>query len=316
MAKVIKLGQYKEIEVTVEKHVVSDEEVQNQINGIVAQSSSLTDKETDVVENGDVTTIDFKGMKDGVAFDGGTAQGYQLEIGSGSFIPGFEDQMIGMKKGETRNLNLTFPENYGAADLAGADVVFEVTVHNIQAKKAAELNDEFVKTLNVPEVSTVEDLNKFMRTQLEMQVQQQYNQMVENAVMDKLINDSEVEVEEEDINKALEQHVQRISMELASQGMALEQYLAMMGMNEDILREQLKPTAAQQAKFEAIIDEVAKVEELNTTDEELDEQVERIAQYNQVTKEMVLEKVNLEDLRHDFNRVKASSLIINSAVVK
>lgn len=316
MAKVIKLGQYKEIEVTVEKHVVSDEEVQNQINGIVAQSSSLTDKETDVVENGDVTTIDFKGMKDGVAFDGGTAQGYQLEIGSGSFIPGFEDQMIGMKKGETRNLNLTFPENYGAADLAGADVVFEVTVHNIQVKKAAELNDEFVKTLNVPEVSTVEDLNKFMRTQLEMQVQQQYNQMVENAVMDKLINDSEVEVEEEDINKALEQHVQRISMELASQGMALEQYLAMMGMNEDILREQLKPTAAQQAKFEAIIDEVAKVEELNTTDEELDEQVERIAQYNQVTKEMVLEKVNLEDLRHDFNRVKASSLIINSAVVK
>lgn len=316
MAKVIKLGQYKEIEVTVEKHVVSDEEVQNQINGIVAQSSSLTDKETDVVENGDVTTIDFKGMKDGVAFDGGTAQGYQLEIGSGSFIPGFEDQMIGMKKGETRNLNLTFPENYGAADLAGADVVFEVTVHNIQVKKAAELNDEFVKTLNVPEVSTVEDLNKFMRTQLEMQVQQQYNQMVENAVMDKLINDSEVEVEEEDINKALEQHVQRISMELASQGMALEQYLAMMGMNEDILREQLKPTATQQAKFEAIIDEVAKVEELNTTDEELDEQVERIAQYNQVTKEMVLEKVNLEDLRHDFNRVKASSLIINSAVVK
>lgn len=316
MAKVIKLGQYKEIEVTVEKHVVSDEEVQNQINGIVAQSSSLTDKETDVVENGDVTTIDFKGMKDGVAFDGGTAQGYQLEIGSGSFIPGFEDQMIGMKKGETRNLNLTFPENYGAADLAGADVVFEVTVHNIQVKKAAELNDEFVKTLNVPEVNTVEDLNKFMRVQLEMQVQQQYNQMVENAVMDKLINDSEVEVEEEDVNRALEQHVQRISMELASQGMALEQYLAMMGMNEDILREQLKPTAAQQAKFEAIIDEVAKVEELNTTDEELDEQVERIAQYNQVTKEMVLEKVNLEDLRHDFNRVKASSLIINSAVVK
>lgn len=316
MAKVIKLGQYKEIEVTVEKHVVTDEEVQNQINGIVAQSSSLTDKETDVVENGDVTTIDFKGMKDGVAFDGGTAQGYQLEIGSGSFIPGFEDQMIGMKKGETRNLNLTFPENYGAADLAGADVVFEVTVHNIQVKKAAELNDEFVKTLNVPEVNTVEDLNKFMRAQLEMQVQQQYNQMVENAVMDKLINDCEVVVADEDISKALEQHVQRISMELASQGMALDQYLAMMGMNEEVLREQLKPTAAQQAKFEAIIDEVAKVEELNTTDEELDEQVERIAQYNQVTKEMVLEKVNLEDLRHDFNRVKASSLIINSAVVK
>lgn len=316
MAKVIKLGQYKDIEVTVEKHTVTDLEVQNQINTVVAQNHSLSKKENDVVENGDVTTIDFKGMKDGVAFDGGTAQGYQLEIGSGAFIPGFEEQMIGMKKGETRNLNLTFPENYGAADLAGADVIFEVTVHNIQVKKAAELNDEFVKTLNIPEVNTVDDFNQFMRTQLEMQVQQQYNQMVENAVMDKLIKDSEVEVEDEDINKALQQHVQRISMELAQQGMALDQYLAMMGMNEEVLREQLKPTAAQQAQFEAIIDEVANVESLNTSDEELNEQVEKIAEYNQVSKEMVLEKVNLEDLRHDFNRVKASSLIINSAIVK
>lgn len=316
MAKVIKLGQYKDIEVTVEKHVVTDDEVSAQIQAMVAQSTSLVEKENDVVENGDVTTIDFKGMKDGVAFDGGTAQGYQLEIGSGAFIPGFEDQMIGMKKGETRDLNLTFPENYGAADLAGADVVFEVTVHKIEVKKEAELNEEFVKSLNVPGMETVEDLNTQMRAQMEMQAQQQYNQMVENTVMDKLMNDCEVEVEEADVNKALEQHIQRISMELAGQGMALEQYLAMMGMNEDLLRQQLTPTANQQAKFEAIIDEVAKVENINTTDEELNEQVEKIAEYNQVTKEQVLEKVNLEDLRHDFNRVKASSLIINTAIVK
>lgn len=316
MAKVIKLGQYKDIEVSVEKHIISDDEVTNQINGIVAQSQSYEDKTTDVVENGDVTIIDFKGMKDGVAFDGGTAEGYQLEIGSGSFIPGFEDQMIGMKKGETRNLNLTFPENYGAADLAGADVVFEVTVHNIQVKKAAELNDEFVKSLNIPEVNTVDELRVFMKGQLEVQAQQQYSQMVENAVMDKLINDSDVDVEDEDIQKALEQHIQRISMELSSQGMALDQYLSMMGMNEDVLREQLKPTATQQAKFEAIIDEVAVVENIQTSDEELNEQVEKIAEYNQVTTEMVLEKVKLDDLRHDFNRVKASSLIINSAIVK
>lgn len=316
MAKVIKLGQYKDIEVSVEKHIISDDEVTNQINGIVAQSQSYEDKTTDVVENGDVTIIDFKGMKDGVAFDGGTAEGYQLEIGSGSFIPGFEDQMIGMKKGETRNLNLTFPENYGAADLAGADVVFEVTVHNIQVKKAAELNDEFVKTLNIPEVNSVDELRVFMKGQLEVQAQQQYSQMVENVVMDKLINDSDVDVEDEDVQKALEQHIQRISMELSSQGMALDQYLSMMGMNEDVLREQLKPTATQQAKFEAIIDEVAVVENIQTSDEELNEQVEKIAEYNQVTTEMVLEKVKLDDLRHDFNRVKASSLIINSAIVK
>lgn len=316
MAKVIKLGQYKGIEVSVEKQAVSQEEVDAQISAIVAQSTSLVDKETDVVENGDVTTIDFKGMKDGVAFDGGTAEGYQLEIGSGAFVPGFEDQMLGMKKGETRNLNLTFPENYGAADLAGADVVFEVTVHNIQTKKEAELNEEFVKSLGMPELNTVEDLQNMMKAQLEMQAQQQYNQTVENEVMNKLIADSEVEVDEADVNKALEAHIQHITMELAQQGMALDQYLQMMGMNEDVLRQQLTPTATQQAKFEAIIDEVANVEQVHITDEELDEQVLKIAEYNHVTKEQVLEKVSLDDLRHDFSRVKASSLIIGSAIVK
>ena len=316
MAKVVKLGQYKDIEVTVEKHTVTQEEVDAQISAMVAQSTSLIEKETDVVENGDVTTIDFKGMKDGVAFDGGTAEGYQLEIGSGAFIPGFEDQMLGMKKGETRNLNLTFPENYGAADLAGADVVFEVTVHKIEVKKAAELNEEFVKSLNVPEMNTVEDLNNMMKEELEKQAAQQYSQTVENEVMNKLIADCEVEVEDADVNKALEQHIQHIAMELAQQGIGLEQYLGMMGMNEETLRQQLTPTAAQQAKFEAIIDEVAKVEEVSISDEELDEQVSRIAEYNRVTKEQVLEKINLEDLRHDFKRVKASSIIINSAIVK
>ena len=143
MSKINKLGQYKNVEVKVSKQSVTQEEVDNQVKALVAQNSIFEEKDGEV-NNGDVTTIDFEGFKDGVAFDGGSAKGHQLEIGSGQFIPGFEEQMIGMKKGETRDLNLTFPENYGAQDLAGADVVFKVTVHKIETKKEAELNDQFV----------------------------------------------------------------------------------------------------------------------------------------------------------------------------
>lgn len=124
MSKINKLGQYKGVEVKVNKQVVTQEEIDNQIKALLAQKPTLEEKDGEV-SNGDVTTIDFEGFKDGIAFDGGKAEGHQLEIGSGQFIPGFEDQMIGMKKGETRELNLTFPENYGAPDLAGADVVLK-----------------------------------------------------------------------------------------------------------------------------------------------------------------------------------------------
>lgn len=314
MRKVNKLGQYKDIEVNVKRTMATAEEVEQQLQGMVAQNPQFEEKDGDVAL-GDVTTIDFEGFKDGVAFDGGTAQGHKLEIGSGQFIPGFEDQMIGMKKGETRELNLTFPENYGMADLAGADVVFKVTVHNIEVKKDAELNDEFVTTLQIPNVHTVEELKNMMTQHIQSQHDQNYRMEVENAVFEKLIQDSEVEVEEEDIQKAMDEHIQHISMQLASQGMALEQYLQMTGSTEEALREQLAPSAKQQAIFEAIIDEIIAVENLTTTDEEVDQQVEAIAAQNQMTKEQVLERVNPETLKHDYNRVKASQVVMQSAKV-
>lgn len=314
MGQVNKLGQYKNIEVQVEKHIVTDEELAQQIQAMVAQNPTFVEKEGKV-ENGDVTTIDFEGFKDGVAFDGGSAKGHRLEIGSGQFIPGFEEQMIGMEKGETRDLNLTFPEDYGMKDLAGADVVFKVTVHNIETKKDSELNEEFVASFNLPDMKTVEDLQNKLREQMQAQHDQNYHMSVENSIFDKLIQESEVEPAKEDIAHALEEHIQHLRMQMASQGMALEQYLQMMGMNEDALREQLQPSAKQQAIFELIIDEVAKVENLLTTDEEIEEQIQMIAKQNQMTKEEVLEKVSAEDLKRDYNRVKASQFIIQSAKI-
>lgn len=313
MSKVIKLGNYKGIEAKVTKQPVADTEVDNEIQRLVAQSTSLIEKDGDVT-NGDVTTIDFEGFKDEVAFDGGKAEGFQLEIGSGQFIPGFEEQMIGMKKGETRELNLTFPENYGAADLAGADVVFKVTVHKIEEKKEAELNDAFVASLNAPGIETIDQLRDNIKASLEAQHEQAFMAAKENAALGKLIDDCEVEVEESDIEKALQQQLQHISMELASQGMQLEQYLQMMGMNQETLLQQLAPSAKQQATFEAIIDEIVAIENLETSDEEANQQVEAIAAHNQVSKEDVLNQIDIESLKRDLNRIKASRLIMDNTV--
>lgn len=313
MSKVIKLGNYKGIEAEVTKQPVADTEVDNEIQRLVAQSTSLIEKDGDVT-NGDVTTIDFEGFKDEVAFDGGKAEGFQLEIGSGQFIPGFEEQMIGMKKGETRELNLTFPENYGAADLAGADVVFKVTVHKIEEKKEAELNDAFVASLNAPGIETIDQLRDNTKASLEAQHEQAFMAAKENAALGKLIDDCEVEVEESDIEKALQQQLQHVSMELASQGMQLEQYLQMMGMNQETLLQQLAPSAKQQATFEAIIDEIVAIENLETSDEEANQQVEAIAAHNQVSKEDVLNQIDIESLKRDLNRIKASRLIMDNTV--
>lgn len=312
MSKVNQLGNYKGIEVTITSRPVHDEDVEREIENLLSQKSQLVEKEG-LVENGDVTTIDFEGFKDGVAFDGGKAEGYQLEIGSGSFIPGFEEQMLGMEKGETRELNLTFPENYEAQDLAGADVIFKVTVHHIAQKVKSELNEEFVKSFQIPDVETVEDFKKQIRKSLEGQNEQTLRAEKENKVLGVLIENSDVEVDDEDIQKALAQHVQYVTNELAQQGMALEQYLQMMGMDMEALHAQLMPAAKQQAIFEAIIDEIVKVENLMTTDEEVDRQVELMSQQYQMDKKDILEKIDLEGLRRDLNRIQASQLILNSA---
>lgn len=313
MSKVVKLGNYRGIEVKIPKQLsVTEEEINREIQNFLNQNYQLVEKDGEVA-NGDVTTIDFEGFKDGVPFEGGKANGHQLEIGSGQFIPGFEEQMIGMTKGETRDLNLTFPENYGVADLAGADVVFKVTVHKIATKKEAELTDEFIASLNAPNFKTVEELKNLIETSLQMQYKQQFEAAKENAVLGKLIGECEVEVSDEDVEKALQQHIQHISIELAQQGLQLEQYLQMMNTDLDSLKQQILPTAKQQASFEAIIDEIVKVESLTTSDEEAKDQVSKIAAANQMSVDEVLEKIQLDDLKRDLARIQASHLIMDLA---
>ena len=327
MSKVIKLGNYKGIEFKVEKVPVSNEEVEQQIQMILAQSSQTEEKDGDTVENGDIATIDFVGLKDDVAFEGGTGNDYDLEIGSGSFIPGFEEQMIGMKVNETdaemdllenvtRDLNLTFPENYQAEDLAGQDVVFKVTVKKLSVKKEAELNDDFVEGLGVPEIKTVEDLKAYINEGLQQQHDQQYEAQKENTIFDAFMADSEVELDDDAIDEALDRQMSYMANQMMAQGIQLDQYLQMTGMDEEKLREQMKPSATQQAKLEALIDEIIAVENIVVSEEVLEEQLNMVAQANQMTKEQVLEKIDLEGFKRDLSRMQASRIIVNNAVEK
>lgn len=316
MSKINKLGNYKGIEVEVVKPEVTEEEIQNQLDQIVSSTPNYEDKDSDVVENGDMTVIDFEGFKDGVAFEGGKGENYQLGIGSGQFIPGFEDGMIGMKKGETRDINVTFPENYGAPDLAGAAVVFKVTVHNIQTKIESVLNDAFVAKLGIPDVSTVDALKDMIKTSLTSQKEEAANQEFENKVFDILVSDSEVEVSEEEIEKAMAQQIQVMKNQLMQSGMQLEQYLQMMGATMDQLKEQLKPNAQKQAKFEGIIDAIIDKESISTTDKEAEDELDAIAAANNVSKEDVLKQVTTDMIKENFNRLKATRVILENAINK
>ncbi|MGN1183451.1 MAG: trigger factor [Faecalibacillus sp.] len=316
MSKVLKLGNYKGITYSMTEVHVSAEEVEQQMQLILSQSTTTVEKEGDTVENGDITTINFIGLKDGVAFEGGTGNDYDLEIGSGTFIPGFEEQMIGMKLKETRDLHLTFPENYGVSDLAGQDVIFKVTVSKISVKKEPELNDEFVSTLGVPDLKTVADLKVFIENGLKQQHEQDAQMQAENQIFDALMADSDVELDDDDIDSALDRQMSYMANQMASQGIQFDQYLQMTGMDEATLREQMKPNAMQQAKLEALIDEIIRVENIVVTQDVLDEQLDMVAQANQMSKEEVLEKVDVEGFKRDLSRMQASQLVIQQAIQK
>ncbi|MCD7893270.1 MAG: trigger factor [Erysipelotrichaceae bacterium] len=314
MSKVKKLGKYKGIEVTVPKTTASDTEVDKEIQQLLAQRPLLIDKDG-VVENGDVTVIDFEGLKDGVAFAGGTAKDYSLEIGSHSFIEGFEEKMIGMKVGETRDLDLTFPTNYQASELAGQDVIFKVTVHKIQTKQEATLNDEFVQSLKIQDVNHVDEFKTYMKAYVQSKHDDNYRTNVENVLFQALLNDCEVEVEDKDIEAAMQEQLDQISYDLSRQGMTLDAYLSMAGASLDALKEQLRPSAKQQAQFEAIIDAIIIVEGIATSDQEIDEQFDMMAKQNNITVEQVEAQVSRDGFKRDFNRVKSSQLVIQSAII-
>lgn len=269
----VELGDYLGVEVTVEAPYVSDAQVESYIQNVVSNNPVRTEITDRAVQDGDVTDISYVGKKDDVAFDGGTADNYELTIGSGTFIDGFEDGIIGMEIGETKDLDLTFPENYGNSDLAGAKVVFTVTLNKIYEESEAEFNDDFVAGLEIEDVSTAEEYRQYVYDGLMQNAQSQYELDVENAVVNAVYQNATFKaVPEAMADRYYDRLVTNITYQAAMYGADLETFMNYFyGMQPEQYEADMKDSAQQAAEQILMLQAIAEREGLTVSDEELEE---------------------------------------------
>lgn len=308
----VQLGEYKGLAYQEETATVTEEEVEKEIDQLRERFAEMVTKEGNA-EHGDTVTIDFLGKKDGVPFAGGQAEGHQLELGSGAFIPGFEDQLIGAKAGDKKDVEVTFPAEYHAEELAGAPVVFEVTVHEVTRKELPSVDDEFAKDVNAPNVETLADLKAQIRTTIEKEKQTQS----ENIAMDKLITEvvdsAQVDIPEEMITEETDQMIQEFSQRIQQQGVSLTAFLEMTGQKIDDLRSQMGMDAEKKVKLRLVLEEVAKVEKLEVEEAEIESEYKSIADQYHMETEKVKELIPASNLKYDIRLRKAYELIKDSA---
>lgn len=272
----VKLGEYKGLEVKKTAVRVTKKEIEERINEYQNQFAELVVKEEGQVENGDTAVIDFEGFVDGVAFDGGKGENHPLEIGSGAFIPGFEDQLIGMNVNEEREINVTFPENY-AENLAGKDATFKVTVHEIKSKVLPEIDDELAKDINIDGVETLEDLQTYTKEQIKVQKQNDADQKFNDELVNTLIANTPIDLPDAMVESELDKMLNEIQQNLSAQGATLELYLQIMGKTAEQMREELSEEAAKRVKYSLILTEIVKAENIEVSDEEVDDEMKEIA---------------------------------------
>ena len=307
----VKLGQYKGIEAPKDVVEVTDADVEQEMQPLVSRATTQENVERPV-ENGDTAVIDFEGFKDGVPFEGGKGENYSLKIGSGSFIPGFEEQVVGMALGEEKDLNVTFPEDYGAAELAGAAVVFHVKVNEIKADVVPELDDEFAK--DVSEFETLDELKADLRAKVEKRKEDAAQTAFETAVMDKAIANAEMEVPDTMVQYELDRQLQNFENQIAAYGMKLDQYLGMMGTNRKEFAENQRPGALRSIQQDLLLEAVIAAEGIEATQEEMDAEVKRLCEEHNMEEEKVRSIVGDEQLAYGVKVQKASNVIVESAV--
>ena len=254
--------------------------------------------------------IDFEGFQDGVPFEGGKAEGHSLELGSGSFVPGFEEQLVGAKAGDEKELDITFPEDYHE-DLAGKAVVFKVKVNEVKEKQEPAVDDEFAK--DVSEFDTLADFRKDLADKLRERRQTQAQRDFEEAIMTQVMDNMEVEIPDAMVDFRAEQLVNDMAQRIQAQGIPFEQYLAMTGMNMDIMREQAKTAALERVRRELALSAVAAAEALEITDEELDAEYKRLAEQYKVSEEEAKTNLSADDVRKELLDRKAERVILDSA---
>ena len=280
------LGAYKGIEISKVDNTVSEEDVEARLNEMVNRNARLTSVEDKALENGDTAVIDFEGFKNGVAFEGGKGENYNLVIGSNTFIPGFEDQLVGKKVGEEVEVNVTFPEAYHAENLAGKPVVFNVKVNDVKVKEVPALDDEFAK--DTTEFETLAELRADVKAKLEEQAKNAADAEMRNALVEKVSANTEVEVPEAMVQHQIDNMLMELNYQLQYQGLNLEQLLQMTGRGLDELREERRADAERLVKSSLVLEAIAEKENVEANDADVDDELEKMAAMYKIRKTLDL----------------------------
>ena len=308
----IKLGQYTGLKATKKVHTVEDADVDAEIARMQDRNGRVVTREGKA-ENGDTADIDFEGFVDGVAFEGGKAEHYNLVLGSGSFIPGFEEQVVGHEAGEEFDVNVTFPEEYQAKELAGKAAVFKIKLHEVKTKELPALDDEFAK--DVSEFDTLAELKADIRKNMEESNEQQAALAVENDLVDQVIATIEGDIPEAMYENRMDEMVRDFEYRLAQQGLKLDLYLQYMGQTMDSFRASFKDQAEKQVKIRLALEAVAANENISVSDEDFENEIRRIADTYKMEIEKVKSLVNAEDVKKDLAVNKAIDFIKEKAEV-
>lgn len=307
----VTLGQYKGLEVEKTDAEVSESEIDAEVERMAQNVARITTVDRAAAE-GDTAVIDFEGFKDGVAFAGGKGEDYELKLGSHTFIPGFEEQVVGMSAGEEKDINVTFPENYHEKSLAGAPVVFKVKVREVKETVVPEKDDEFVK--DVSEFDTMAELRADIEKRIRDEKQAGIDRAFENAAIEKAVANMTVEIPDSMVEEELERQMERMDYELRSQGASLEAYAQMMGGNMDNIKNSLRPGALSSVKTNVMLDAVVDAEKIEVTEEECEEEYAKLAESYKMDVEKVKEILDTEGMKGDLQVRKAARLIADSAV--
>ena len=313
----VELGQYKGIEVEKQDTTATDEEVDKEIDKERESNSRSITVEDRPVQDGDMTVIDFEGFVDGTPFEGGKGTDYPLTIGSGAFIPGFEEQLIGAEIGKETEVNVSFPEDYHAKDLAGKPAVFKCTVKEIKVKELPELDDDFAQ--DVSDFDTLEEYKADVRKKIEERKAASAKAKKEDAVIEKIIEGAKMEIPDAMVKTQAEQGVDEFAQRLQMQGMSIEQYLQYMGGSIDAMVEQYKPQALKRIQSRLVLEAVAAAENLEVSDEELEAEYSRMAEQYKMEVEKLKELFSDADkktIREDLAIQKAVDLVTEAAVEK
>ncbi|MBR4723187.1 MAG: trigger factor [Clostridia bacterium] len=312
----VELGEYIGIKLPKIEHNVSESDVEKEIKATQEKNARLVPADGKKIKKGSIVTIDFLGSVDGVEFEGGKGENYDLEIGSNTFIPGFEDQLIGKKAGDEVDVNVTFPEEYHAADLAGKDALFKVKIHENKVKELPEINDDFAS--EVSEFDTLEEYKNSIKERLEKAAADKVKTETENAVVDKAAENAKIEIPEAMIADQCERMAEDFAQRLQYQGLDINQYMKYTGSTLEQMKESFKPQAEKQIKTTLVLEAIAKKENIDVTDEEVNDKIcEMAKQYNMEPdklKELMQEK-DIENLKEEISMNKVIDMLVNKAKI-